>query len=876
MAEWPLMGHRHEFSLVRTAILDHRGVLITGPSGVGRTTLAMMGAEVAEDAGMAVVRVAGTEVWRSLPFGAFASVLPPDPGGDREGREHHVALLGHYARSLVDGAGGRPLMVCVDDAQLLDVASAMLVHQLARTRAATILATALSKGHRGPPTPAPIVALWKDDLVERVELSPLDDDLIEDILVSVLGGPVDPASVRQFAERSLGNPLFLRELVTGAMEAGALSAKSGSWRLQDGLRPTARLVELVSLRFGELTAPEREAMELTALGQPLCQSTLDKLADPAAVKSLEDRGLITSSLEGRRLRIGMAHPVYGEVVRAGIGARRERVLARSLAEASVGRRREDTLLQASLRLVGGGGSAELLLAGAQAARIRHDHSLTERLARAAIDKGDRFEARLLAAETAHLRGRPEQADRELVALEADAVSESERVRVAVLRFDNAIFLRGRADSRKIDELSLVVGDPSLRDELLARQVYLRSIARGPRHALETVPGLLDDSRAAPHTALRGVLGRALTRVGRLDDALEILSPHAGGEGGTDTAQADVRWNLYGNRSAALLNLGRLGEAEDLLSSVHVGAMAQPADERAIVASAFAALYLSQGRVQSAYLEARSSYSLFLELGRPAAARWPYAAAAMALALSGQAVRAESTMAEMDALGLPQNLGGDETDILQARCWVASAGGDLGAARRHLQASADLGREIGDGTGESRALHGLARLGRARQVTDRLDALAAAIDGELVAARARYVRAVYSKSVKELEGASADFEGLGALLFAAEALGEAAVLLRRHGDTREATAVEHRARRLLGRCEGAVTPLVGTIWARSLLTPAELDTALQAVDGSSDKEIAGRMHLSVRTIENRLHRTYQKLGVTRRHELADALRDFIAQ
>jgi DNA-binding NarL/FixJ family response regulator len=33
-----------------------------------------------------------------------------------------------------------------------------------------------------------------------------------------------------------------------------------------------------------------------------------------------------------------------------------------------------------------------------------------------------------------------------------------------------------------------------------------------------------------------------------------------------------------------------------------------------------------------------------------------------------------------------------------------------------------------------------------------------------------------------------------------------------------------------------------------------------------------MHLSVRTVENRLHRTYQKLGLTRRHELAEALRD----
>ena len=40
---------------------------------------------------------------------------------------------------------------------------------------------------------------------------------------------------------------------------------------------------------------------------------------------------------------------------------------------------------ASLRLVGGGGYPELLLAGAQAARERRDFALTKRMARAAID-----------------------------------------------------------------------------------------------------------------------------------------------------------------------------------------------------------------------------------------------------------------------------------------------------------------------------------------------------------------------------------------------------------------------------------------------------------------------------------------------------------
>ena len=122
----------------------------------------------------------------------------------------------------------------------------------------------------------------------------------------------------------------------------------------------------------------------------------------------------------------LAHPVYGDVVSLGISALRQRALARSLAEvteATGARRRQDTLLVASWRLAGGGGSAELLESGVFAARARHDHALTERLARAAIDQGAGFDARFLAAEAAHLEGRPDQAEHELAALAVDAGSD---------------------------------------------------------------------------------------------------------------------------------------------------------------------------------------------------------------------------------------------------------------------------------------------------------------------------------------------------------------------------------------------------------------------------------------------------------------------
>ena len=84
-----------------------------------------------------------------------------------------------------------------------------------------------------------------------------------------------------------------------------------------------------------------------------------------------------------------------------------------------------------------------MAAGALAARSRHDHSLAERLARAAIAEGAGFNARFVAAEAAHFQGRPAQAERELAALAVDAASDAQRAGVALLRFDNTYLLQGQ-------------------------------------------------------------------------------------------------------------------------------------------------------------------------------------------------------------------------------------------------------------------------------------------------------------------------------------------------------------------------------------------------------------------------------------------------
>jgi DNA-binding NarL/FixJ family response regulator len=73
------------------------------------------------------------------------------------------------------------------------------------------------------------------------------------------------------------------------------------------------------------------------------------------------------------------------------------------------------------------------------------------------------------------------------------------------------------------------------------------------------------------------------------------------------------------------------------------------------------------------------------------------------------------------------------------------------------------------------------------------------------------------------------------------------------------------------CEGAQSPaLTTTCAARATLSPRQLEIATLASKGHPNREIASRLNLSYRTIENKLHDCYQLLGISGRAELQDAL------
>lgn len=243
---------------------------------------------------------------------------------------------------------------------------------------------------------------------------------------------------------------------------------------------------------------------------------------------------------------------------------------------------------------------------------------------------------------------------------------------------------------------------------------------------------------------------------------------------------------------------------------------------------------------------------------------------VSLATSGNTPDAAAALAELEGLALSRSY--YAVDVLRARAWVAIARAELADARELLEAAAELGERLGDRVGAIDALHTAARLGRARSVLARLETIAAEVDGPLAPARLAHTRALVGRDPQALDTTSASFQELGAALLAAEAAADAAVAAQKFGTPRTVATLRRRAAALRTRVPTATTPALRAVAARSALTPAEADAAMLAAAGFSNREIAARMHLSVRTVEGQLQRCYEKLFITRRADLAAALKE----
>ena len=386
---WPFTGREAELGLVSAALSSGSadGVVIAGPAGVGKTRLTAEAAELARAQGCAVEWARASRSARTIPLGAFAALLPG--AGGRSGLE----LLASARQALAERAAGRRLVLCVDDGQLLDDASAALVHQLV----AAAEAFAVVSVRRDEPVPDALRALWKDDLCTLLELAELPRGEVESLLGAALGGPVDGRSVNALWELTRGNALFLRELVRHGIDHGLLAQDGGLWRWRGEVESGTRLAELVDLRIEDADEGERRVLELVAVAAPLEVGLLEP-AELEALDALERRELVERRTDGRRRFADVAHPLHGEAVRAQLTPTRLEVIHTRLADAleALGARRSGDLLRIAVwRLeAGASGDAGLFARAADRAMSAPDPLLAERLARAAVQSGGGFGPKL--------------------------------------------------------------------------------------------------------------------------------------------------------------------------------------------------------------------------------------------------------------------------------------------------------------------------------------------------------------------------------------------------------------------------------------------------------------------------------------------------
>ena len=869
-AEWPLVGRDGELRRLREAITatDHRGVVIAGAPGLGKTRLAAEGLRIAEDLGMTTLRATATLAAQAIPFGALAPLLPPDQPGTTADR---TDLLRRATASLAEhGRSGRAVLL-VDDAHLLDDASATLVHQLALTGTVFLLVTvrAVEKA------PDSVVGLWKDGLLERLDLAGLSETSVRDLLAAVLGGQLDHAAPIELARHCEGNALFLRELVRGAMQSGTLQHDGHMWRFVSPVSPSDRLVELVEARLSGLTGAERAFLEVVAIGEPLGEAELDALGDADVAEQLEDKTLITTARNGRRLEVRLAHTIYGDVLRARMSPLRAAKASRTLAEvveSRGARRREDTLRVATWRLDGGGGSAQLMIEAAGVARWRYDFALAERLADQAVTAGGGFEALFLAAQLAGLRNRPERA--EALMRQAEPETDDQHGRALIWLFDHVAFHLGDIERglRIATDAERLLTEPRWLHRFAVRRASLLLATGGPRAAAEAAEPLLTQAEGPTLVWACQTAAYNLCRLGRLDAAL------AANERGQAT-QRDLRealdwyplawhpWVQLFNTCEIHVFAGRLVEAEAIAREQYQEALAA----RSVEAQAWFARVLcrvlgQRGQVETATRFGREAAALFTDLGQPQFVAFSLANLIPSLAATGDRALTAEAIGELRSVQTAGNLM-MATEMRLAEAWGRVVDGEPHQARHLLEETIELSREIGDIVIQVTALHDLCRIGYADAAAHQLELIASNVDGYLVTTKVRHGVALASSDAADLDEVAAEFERMGANLLAAEAASDAAVAWRRTGDVQPSNRAARLAAAFSGRCEGAVTPALQALSARATLTPAERQVAVLAAAGRTTKTIAEELQLSTRTVSNYLQRAYQKLGINGRDELA---------
>ncbi len=832
--------------------------MVIGPAGVGKSTLTRM---VTDSLATHVHWAACTESSQSIPLGAFAQWV------GRGSARDPIAMLAAARESLFsDGEA----IVGVDDAHLLDQLSATLLHHIAVDGVGRIVATVRS----GEAIPAAVTSLWKDGYLERLELRALSKQQSITLVESVLRGTLEELSADALWQASGGNPLLLRYTVEGALEAGTLTSVSGVWQLRGDTAVHSGLAPLIEERLRAAGDVALSALKILALCEPLDVDTLSELVGDEALDAAERAGFIGITDDGTRPNARFSHPLYGDVARRLIGTASARRLRGRLAGVLRQQRLETPAQRIRLAQLQADSDepadASFLVSAAKDAVSLANLPLGERLARKAFDAGGGMRAAELLSRAVLWQGRPAEAEDILARFDPDLLNELELVQWGIPRLSTLFWAMGETH-RAHELLSLLqqrVTHPALRLIVEATGAAVAVHENELDKGLNTAEAVLADPDA-PIQAVEFAAfaaGLAMGPVGR----------------GEDFEPIGARCRIDQRPTDGLIRaMVRYGDVLSLVLSGQFDAATERAAEYTQFTSTgqftgWAIAKITEGLVgtyRGGFPDAiRAIEQALAALNAESSLPWRLPARlllARAYAALGQPQRAADVLTDATEHTGPQ-VAIHEPALMIAQAWlVAARGGDRTAADAARKAAA-AARRVGQFALEAEALHDAVRFGD-RTVAPRLAELTKRVAGPLVLLQADHAAAVADKDAVGLDAVSAGFEGTGALLSAADAAAQAAVLHQAEYRTRPAAESTLRAKALAATCGGASTPALRAAVHPLPLSERELEIALLIVEGLNSRQIADRLTLSPRTVEGHVYRSFIKLGVSDRDELSAVVR-----
>ncbi|HSB86687.1 MAG TPA: LuxR C-terminal-related transcriptional regulator [Ilumatobacteraceae bacterium] len=791
------------------------------------------------------------------------------------GDDERTALF-HAARAeLRRQAGEDRLVLLIDDVDLLDDTSLAVLVPLIVNRTVFLIGTVRTGGAAA----LPLAGLRRDGHVIRMEVEPLTTDELGALLHRVLDRPVSSQALGELARLSGGNLQVLTELVRGALERRVLAEIDGAWQLTARLPTTTALVELVAEHLAGVDAAGLEALELLAVCEHFGLDDLVRVHGSLTLEALEEGGLVTLAISGRRTALRLAHPLYGEVLRSRLQPLRLRRIQQELAdlvEAHGARRREDVVQVALWRVDSGGRvSGDHLVRAARLALVGRNPALAVRLIDAIADDGtvaagDRAE---VLAEAHAVQGHHDEVERIIAAVWDEPLGDPQRATLARRLAGTRFYGRSELDGALAAYESALerLTDPEQIAAIDVRRAALLAGAGRPIEALRIADSVPASTSAQTRVELAAARAVSLISLGRCDEAIALSRQAAQDQASLPgwLARRGMAQHI-GNEGRALAYSGRYAEARALLA---------PATERALATNAKAAwvwfemalaeIARDTGRAREAIRRFQAVADAAPSAGQEAALVWAHVGVAQGHLLLGECSPAASALQRADDAGespVATSYGTRE----RTRAWLDACRGDLAKARERTREIADHSRRGGVHTFEAALLNDLVRLGCADEAVQRLQELATCLDGPLVQAHARHALGMAERDPVVMAEVVDRYEAMDVLGLGSEAAAELAEIYRSRGEARRATAVQQRSAELAERAGGIRTPALARGRSVEPLTSREREVALLARAGVRSREIGERLHLSTRTVDTHLARVYRKLGITGREELAAAL------